>query len=89
MKAVHTSDGLVALSMSVAEAVVLYELIAVSEFAEDLKVIELPEPVAQKVMSDIQQSLAPLLPALGSDEYSSTVARAYEDIDPGPYGVHL
>lgn len=88
MKAAHTSEG-VALSMSVTEAVVLHELIAASEFGEDLKVIELSEPVAQKVLSDVQQALALLIPTLGSDEYGSTVARAYEDIDPGPYGVHL
>nr|MBS1901488.1 hypothetical protein [Actinomycetota bacterium] len=56
MRAAHTSDGVVVLSMSVAEATVLHELIALSEFAEDLEVIELPEPVAQDL--EVQQAVS-------------------------------
>ncbi len=88
MEAAQISEGVVSLSMSVPEAVVLHELIAASEFAEDLDTIELPVPVAKKVMSDVQQALAPLIPALGTQEYGSTVEHAYELIDPGPFRVN-
>jgi hypothetical protein len=71
--------------MSITEAVVVHQLIAYSEFADDLEVIELSEPVAQKVMSDVQQALAAWIPNLGTDDYGPTVERAYAEIDPGPY----
>ncbi len=88
MEVAQISEGVVSLSMSVSEAVVLHQLIAASEFAEDLEIIELPEPVAKKVMSDVQQALAPVIPTLGTHEYGSTVERAYELIDPGPFRVN-
>lgn len=87
MEASVTRGGVVALSMSISEAVVLHSLIATSEFAEDLEVIDLPEPVDRKVMSDVQQALDPLIPALGTDGYGSKVKQAYEAIDPGPFDV--
>ncbi len=86
MEATSTGDG-VTLSLTVAEAVVLHVLIASSEFAEDLDVIELPGPVDKKVMSDIQQALAPLIPLLGTTGYQATVDAAYGTIDAGPYGT--
>ena len=46
---------------------------------------ELRKPVEQKVFSDVQQALMPLIPALGTDDYQGTVDRAYEAIDPKPY----
>ena len=85
MEATSTGDG-VTLSLTVAEAVVVHGLIATSEFAEELDVIELPEQVDKKVMSDIQQVLAPLIPRLGTDGYQATVDAAYAAIDAGPYG---
>ena len=85
MKAVQTSSNVISLSMSVSEAVVLHALIATSEFAEDLEMIELREPEAKKVMSDVQQTLAPLIPTLGTAEYGPTVDRAFAEIDPGPF----
>ncbi len=85
MEAFLKPDGVVSLSMTIAEAVVVHQLIAYSEFAEDLEIIELPVPVAQKVMSDIQQALAPWIPTLGTDDYGSTVESAYAQIDPAPY----
>ena len=42
--------------MSQAEAVVLHEVIAFSEWSNELDAIELREPAEQKVMSDVQQS---------------------------------
>ena len=86
MEAISTGDG-VALSLTAAEAVVLHVLIASSEFSEDLEVIELPEPVDKKVMSDVQQALAPLIPQLGADRYQSTIDAAYRAVDAGPYDV--
>lgn len=87
MEASRVSDSGVTLSMSISEAVVLHELIASSEFAADLEIIELPEPVAKKVMSDVQQALVPLISTLGTREYESTITSAYRHIDPGPYRV--
>jgi hypothetical protein len=71
--------------MTLTEAVVVHELIAHSEFADELAVIDLPAPQAQKVMSDVQQALAPFIPTLGTDAYGSTVENAYREIDPGPF----
>ena len=71
--------------MSLNEAVIVHELIAHSEFADDLEVIDLSVPAAQKVMSDLQQALSPCIPALGTDVYGATVETAYREVDPGPY----
>jgi hypothetical protein len=81
MEALQAASGQVTLSMSVAEAIVLYELIAFAEWAEDLTVMELARPQDQKVMSDVQQALAPLVPDLGTDGYSAAVQRAYRELD--------
>jgi hypothetical protein len=67
--------------MSLAEAVVLHELIAFAEFSEDLTVVELARPQDQRVMSKVQQALAPLVPDLGTDRYGAAVERAYREID--------
>ena len=85
MDASKQPDGTVALSLTVAEAVVLHAAIATAEFAEDLDTVELGEPVEKKVFSDVQQALAPLVPDLGTDHYGVTVRGAYASIDPSPY----
>ncbi len=85
MDASKQPDGTVALSLTVAEAVVLHAAIATAEFAEDLDTVELGEPVEKKVFSDVQQALAPLIPDLGTDRYGVTVQGAYASIDPSPY----
>ena len=85
MDASQQPDGTVALSLTVAEAVVLHAAIATAEFAEDLDTVELGEPVEKKVFSDVQQALAPLVPHLGTDRYGQTVQGAYASIDPSPY----
>lgn len=85
MDAFLEPNGTVTLAMSLNEAVVVHELIAFAEWADDLEAIELSEPVAKRVMSDVQQALAPLISTLGTDRYGSTVKRAYAEIDPGPF----
>jgi hypothetical protein len=71
--------------MSEAEAVVLHEVIAYSEWSNELGAIELREPVERKVVSDVQQSLGPLIPSLGTEEYRATVERALSEIDSRPF----
>lgn len=78
-------DGTISLRMSEAEAVVLHEKVAMAEFADDLELIDLSEPVEKKVFSDVQQALAPLIPDLGTDAYGGRVEGAYASIDPEPY----
>lgn len=85
MKCTRETDGTIILRLSEEEAVVLHEKIAYSEFADDLDNIELSEPVEQKVFSDIQQALAPLIPDLGTDAYGARVERAYAAIGTMPY----
>ncbi|WP_017597524.1 hypothetical protein [Nocardiopsis lucentensis] len=85
MRATDAPDGSVTLGMSQAEAAVLHELIAFAEFAHDLTSIESERPVEQKVLSDVQQALAPLIPGLGTDDYQTVMNRAYAAIDPGPF----
>lgn len=71
--------------MSHSEAVVLHEAIAFSEWGNDMREIELRRPVEQKVFSDVQQALVPLIPGLGTEEYGDTVTQAIAQIDPTPY----
>ncbi|SEF12078.1 hypothetical protein [Jiangella alba] len=85
MEAVRGSDRHITLRMSEAEAVVLHEVIAFSDFAHDLEVIELDRPVEQKVLSEVQRALNPLIPGLGQDTYVAELDRAYSAIDPTPY----
>ncbi|MGQ4271827.1 hypothetical protein [Nocardiopsis changdeensis] len=86
MRAADAPDGSVTLSMSQAEATVLHELIAFAEFANDLTSIEPERPVEQKVLSDVQQALAPLIRGLGTEGYGAALDRAFAAIDPGPLG---
>lgn len=88
MEATLRPEGVVTLSMTVAEAVIVHVLIAHAEFAEDLEVIELVEPVSKKVMSDVQQALAPCIPTLGTGAYGTTIERAYAEIDPRPFSAN-
>ncbi|MEU0242259.1 hypothetical protein ABZ234_31665 [Nocardiopsis sp. NPDC006198] len=82
MRATDAPDGSVTLGMSRAEATVLHELIAFAEFAYDLSSIESARPVEQKVLSDVQQALAPLvLPELGAHGYDAVMNRARAAID--------
>ncbi|WP_239648870.1 hypothetical protein [Nocardiopsis chromatogenes] len=70
------------LSMSQAEATILYELIAFAEFAYDLTSIDSQRPVEQKVLSDIQGALGPLiLPELDAHGYDAVMNRAHAAID--------
>jgi len=71
--------------MAYAEAVVLHEVVAFSEWSNELTGIELREPVERKVVSDVQQSLAPLIPELGTGEYGTAVRRAQSQVDPTPF----
>ncbi|WP_306368189.1 hypothetical protein [Nocardiopsis sp. CC223A] len=73
------------LSLSQAEATVLHEPIAFAEFAYDPTSVESERPVEQKVLSDVQQVLAPLISGLGTDGYQAVMNSAYAAIDPGPF----
>lgn len=77
--------GGVSLHFSYAEAVVLHEVFAFSEWSNELTEIELQRPVERKVLSDVQQSLAPLIPELGTDKYDGAVRRAQSQIGPSPF----
>lgn len=82
MRATDAPDGSVTLGMSQAQATVLHELIAFAEFAYDLTSIEAERPVEQKVLSDIQRALAPLmLPELDAHGYDAVMHRAHAAID--------
>ena len=85
MEASRDSDGTVTVRMSHSEAVVLHEAIAFSEWGNGLCEIELRQPVEQRVFSDVQQALVPLIPELGTDKYGDAVAQAIAQIDPAPY----
>lgn len=78
-------DGRITLSMSEAEAVVLHQVIAFAEWSNELDEIELREPVERKVLSDVQQTLDPRIPGLGTDTYQRTVDAAYSVIDSSPF----
>lgn len=71
--------------MSEDEAIVLHVTIAVAEFETGLNEVDLQESVAQKVLSDLQQALAPLIPGLGTEIYQAHVDRAFGAIDPEPF----
>ena len=71
--------------MSEAEAVVLHQVIASSEWSNELDAIELREPVERKTLSEVQQTLDPLIPGLGTDGYQLTVEMAYSAIDSTPF----
>ncbi|WP_166139549.1 hypothetical protein [Nocardioides ochotonae] len=85
MEASRDNDGTVTVRMSYSEVVVLHEAIAFSEWGNDLREIELRQPAEQKVFSDLQQALVPLIPELGTDKYGDTVTQAIAQIDPAPY----
>lgn len=85
MEADRDVDGGVILRLSYAEAVVLHEAVAFSEWSNDLAEIELREPVERKVLSDIQQSLGLLIPELGTGQYHDAVRRAQSEVDTGPF----
>lgn len=85
MESIRGADGSITLRMSEDEAVVLHLKIAWSEFEADLEAIDLDQPVDQKVFSDVQQVLAPLIPGLGTEDYQARIDRAYAAIDPKPY----
>jgi hypothetical protein len=78
-------DGQITLSMSEAEAVVLHQVITFSEWSNELDAIELREPVERKTLSEVQQTLDPLIPGLGTDAYQRTVETAYSAIDSSPF----
>ena len=78
-------DGRISLVMSEAEAVVLHQVISISEWSNELDAIELREPVERKILSEVQQTLAPLIPGLGTDTYQRTVETAYSDIESSPF----
>lgn len=69
MEGTREANGSITLRMSEDEAVVLHMKIADSEFEADLEEIKLDRPVDQKVFSDAEQSLAALIPSLGTDAY--------------------
>jgi hypothetical protein len=67
--------------MSEAEAVVLHEVIAFSEWSNGFDAIELRDPSERKALSAVQQTQAPLIPGLGREAYQRTVADAHAAID--------
>lgn len=79
------ANGRVTLSMSLAEASVLFAVIAQAEFAEDLEVVTLSEPVEKKVFSSVQQTLIGLIPGIGTDDFAQRLRASYDSIDPGEY----
>ncbi len=81
MEAHREPDGGVCLRLSQAEVVVLHEVIAFSEWSNELDAIELRLPVEQKIISAVQQSLAPLIPELGTENYGKAVSSARSSID--------
>lgn len=83
--AAQQDDGTISLRMSQAEAMVLHEVIASAEWSNELDAIELRQPVERKVVSDVQQALQRLIPALGTDAYGTRVQEAYTAIDCGPW----
>ena len=85
MEAQRKQDGQITLIMTEAEAVVLHEVIAFSEWSNELDAIELRHPVERKTLSEVQQTLAPLIPGLGTDAYQRTVETAHAAIDSSPY----
>jgi hypothetical protein len=85
VEALRKPDGQITLTMSEAEAVVLHEVIAFSEWSNELDAIELREPTERKTLSEVQQALAPLIPGLGTDAYQRTVAAAQAAIDSSPF----
>jgi len=72
-------------AVSEAGAVVLHQVIALSEWSKELDVIELREPVERKTLSEVQQTLDALIPGLGTDTDQRTVAAAYSSIDSSPF----
>jgi hypothetical protein len=85
MESRQEADGSITVRMSEAEAVVLHLKIADSEFENALEEIGLALAVDQKVFSDVQQALAPLIPGLGTTSYQQAIDEAYAAIDPSPY----
>jgi hypothetical protein len=83
MKAVLNDAGLMVLTMTMDEAVVIHERIASSEWSDDLLRIELPDVVHRAVFSDVQQQVRHLLPTLGTDRYGATVREAEERLSSG------
>lgn len=76
MDADLSDTGLVVLTMTMDEALIVHERIAFAEFSADLQEVELPEAVHQAVFSDVQQSLRSLIPTLGTSQYADAVRDA-------------
>jgi hypothetical protein len=83
MKAVTNDAGLMVLTMTMDEAVVIYERIAFSEWSDDLLQIELPDAVHRAVFADVQQQVGRLIPTIGTDRYGATVRKAEENLSSG------
>jgi len=72
--------GEVQLWLSQDEAITLHELIARAEWASELEVLEFDDEAERKVLSRLQQALAPLIPGLGTQEYGASVRHARDVI---------
>ncbi len=70
-------DGLVTLTLSKAEAVTLHELVAFSEWSEELRFVEVRNDAERKVLSRLQLALQPLIPELGKPGYGNVVTAAW------------
>ena len=60
-------------------------MIAFSEWSNELDTIELRHPPERKIMSDLRQSLAPMISELGTETYKEAVSRARSSIDDRPF----
>ncbi|WP_170226304.1 hypothetical protein [Rudaeicoccus suwonensis] len=80
VEAHQVADDQILLRMSRAEAIVLHELIASSEWSSELENLELQRPAEREIVSRIQQSLAPLISQLGTDHYGTAVDAAISEI---------
>jgi hypothetical protein len=68
-----------------AEAVILHEVLAFSEWAEDLDVVLVRTPGQKEILSRLQMALQPLIRELGTDSYEETVSEAEGQVlPPGP-----
>ena len=80
MEASSGQGGVVTVTLTEAEAVTLHELIAFSEWSEDLLSIEVRDEAEGKVLSRLQMALRPLIPGLGTPEYGTVVASAWTTV---------
>lgn len=83
MKSQALPDGVFQVSLSYAEVVTLYELIARGEWSEDLAALEIVDRSEAVALSRLQMALQPLVNEAGTDDYGGAVRRAWAEIGEG------